>query len=71
LQENYSEVYFVSPNWNPSIEDQAIARCHRMGQKNTVKVFKFQMNGFDLDKKTISLETYINFIQNTKRSRRL
>jgi hypothetical protein len=42
-----------------------------MGQKNTVKVFKFQMNGFDLDKKTISLETYINFIQNTKRSRRL
>lgn len=71
LQENYSEVYFVSPNWNPSVEDQAIARCHRMGQKNMVEVFKFEMNGFDNEKKTISLETYINFIQNTKRSIRL
>jgi SNF2 family DNA or RNA helicase len=71
LQENYSEVYFVSPNWNPSVEDQAIARCHRMGQKNIVEVFKFEMNGFDNEKKTISLETYINFIQNTKRSIRL
>jgi SNF2 family DNA or RNA helicase len=31
LQEFYSEVYFVSPHWNPAIEDQAIARCHRIG----------------------------------------
>jgi SNF2 family DNA or RNA helicase len=71
LQENYSEVYFVSPNWNPSIEDQAIARCHRMGQKNIVQVFKFEMNGFDNENKTISLEKYINYIQNKKRNIRL
>ena len=47
LQENYSEVYFVTPHWNPSVEDQAIARCHRMGQKKEVQVFRFEMEGFD------------------------
>lgn len=71
LQENYSEVYFVSPHWNPSVEDQAIARCHRMGQKEIVEVFKFEMTGFDLEHKTNSLETYINIIQGIKRNMRL
>jgi SNF2 family DNA or RNA helicase len=46
LQEKYSEVYFVSPNWNPSIEDQAIARCHRIGQTQPVYVFRFNMGKF-------------------------
>lgn len=44
LQDKYSEVYFVSPHWNPAIEDQAIARCHRIGQKKNVSVFKFVMS---------------------------
>lgn len=44
LQKDYSEVYFVSPHWNPSIEDQAIARCHRIGQLNKVSVFRFAMD---------------------------
>jgi SNF2 family DNA or RNA helicase len=69
LQEFYSEVYFVSPHWNPSIEDQAIARCHRMGQKHIVEVYKFEMNGFD--SKTISLETYIKGVQEQKRGIRI
>jgi SNF2 family DNA or RNA helicase len=67
LQEFYSEVYFVSPHWNPSIEDQAIARCHRMGQQKEVEVFKFEMNGFDNEKKTMSLEKHIRSVQETKR----
>lgn len=71
LQEFYSEVYFVSPHWNPSIEDQAIARCHRMGQKHVVEIFKFEMNGFDKDNKTISLETYIKGVQEQKRGIRI
>jgi len=44
LQERFSEVYFVSPHWNPTLEDQAIARCHRIGQTKTVNVFRFYMN---------------------------
>jgi SNF2 family DNA or RNA helicase len=47
LQENYSEVYFVAPHWNPAIEDQAVARCHRLGQKKQVHVFRFKMESFE------------------------
>jgi len=43
LQENYSEVYFVTPHWNPYVEEQAIARCHRFGQMRCVEVFRFYM----------------------------
>ena len=41
--QQFSEVYFVSPDWNPAIEDQAIARCHRFGQTEPVSVFRFIM----------------------------
>ena len=44
LQKQFSEIYFPSPHWNPSIEDQAIARCYRIGQKKEVNVFKFVMD---------------------------
>jgi len=46
LQKNYSEVYFVSPHWNPSVEQQAIGRCHRIGQEKQVYVYRFEMVGF-------------------------
>jgi SNF2 family DNA or RNA helicase len=49
LQNGFSEIYFTTPHWNPSIEDQAIARCHRIGQLKSVQVFKFQMSGFQSD----------------------
>jgi len=75
LQENYSEIYFISPHWNPAVEDQAIARCHRIGQKNIVSVFKFQMssfvseeideNGFKID--TLTIDKYVNCVQDSKR----
>jgi hypothetical protein len=44
--QSYSDVYFVSPHWNPYVEDQAIARCYRMGQTNQVRVFRFYMSDF-------------------------
>jgi len=71
LQKNFSEIYFISPHWNPSVEDQAIARCHRIGQTQPVNVFKFEMTGFKKGTELIdpiSLEKYINNIQNIKRS---
>jgi SNF2 family DNA or RNA helicase len=44
LQKDFNEIYFISPNWNPAIEDQAVARCHRIGQLKEVHVFRFHMN---------------------------
>ena len=67
LQDNYSEIYFVSPNWNPYIEDQAIARCHRIGQKKTVFVWRFEMNNFDLELGVKNLDKHVTDIQNGKR----
>lgn len=69
LQADYSEVYFVSPNWNPAIEEQAIARCHRIGQLKQVHVFRFHMNTFEQPNQTPSpsLDQYIHLVQENKR----
>jgi SNF2 family DNA or RNA helicase len=55
LQE-YSDVYFVSPHWNPCVEDQAIARCYRMGQTKGVRVFRFYMTDFVAEVDSLSEE---------------
>ena len=71
LQHNFAEIYFVSPHWNPCVEDQAIARCHRIGQTKPVDVFKFEMRGFSKDQGAeldpITLEKYVNRVQDIKR----
>jgi len=65
--QQFSEVYFVSPHWNPAVEDQAIGRCHRLGQSEKVSVFKFNMSGFDEDGETISLDAHSTKLQGEKR----
>ena len=40
LQE-FSNVFILSPDWNPTNEFQAISRAHRFGQTETVKVHKY------------------------------
>jgi hypothetical protein len=73
LQQNYSEIYFVSPHWNPAVEAQAIARCHRIGQKKTVYVEKFVMDSFPQNNKnnvlidTVNIEKYASSLQEFKR----
>jgi len=73
LQENYSEIYFISPHWNPSVEDQAIARCHRIGQTKSVYVHRFEMCAFDKAKEdvsnitTLTIDKYVGNVQNGKR----
>lgn len=70
LQDNYSEIYFVSPHWNPAVEDQAIARCHRIGQKNKVSVYRFQMSSFvnpESDVPGITIDKYVSQVQEVKR----
>jgi SNF2 family DNA or RNA helicase len=70
LQEHYSEIYFVSPHWNPAVEDQAIARCHRIGQTKTVDVFRFEMEGFNKedDIGSPSIDNYVTSVQDNKRN---
>lgn len=38
-------VHIVDPQWNPAIEEQAIARVVRMGQKRPVTIFKYITTG--------------------------
>ena len=40
-----TRVYITAPSWNPATELQAIARCHRTGQRKTVYVKKFVTKG--------------------------
>ncbi|KAL8104947.1 DNA repair protein RAD5B [Apium graveolens] len=36
-----SNVFLMDPWWNPAVEEQAIMRIHRIGQKKTVRVRRF------------------------------
>lgn len=71
--QQYSEVYFISPHWNPAIEDQAVARCHRIGQTEQIRVFRFEMESFqekgeEFDENVAqTLDFYCNKIQLQKR----
>jgi SNF2 family DNA or RNA helicase len=43
--QQYSDVYIVTPQWNPTLESQAICRSYRIGQQATiVNVFRFVMD---------------------------
>lgn len=66
--QHFNEVYFISPHWNPAIEDQAIARCHRFGQKEDVDVFRFYMSGFDDESyESHTIDSYAASVQQKKR----
>lgn len=66
--QHFKEIYFVSPHWNPAVEDQAIARCHRIGQQDEVDIFRFTMAGFDDSGVSRTLDTYASSVQDYKRS---
>ena len=65
--QQFTEVYFVTPHWNPAVEDQAVARCHRQGQLERVDVFVFQMAPFDEERVTRTLDLHIRDVQLRKR----
>lgn len=72
LQEDYSEMYFSTNQWNPSLEEQAIGRCFRLGQKKPVFVFRFLMDNFDAEEgretRGMALESYIGNVQDRKKA---
>ena len=67
LQKDFSEIYFVSPNWNPTLEEQAIARCHRIGQQKEVFVFRFYMDNLlsesEILEETQSKQNIITYVR--------
>ncbi|KAF8424844.1 SNF2 family N-terminal domain-containing protein [Tirmania nivea] len=36
-----SQVHLLEPHWNPMIEEQALDRVHRIGQRNPVQIFRY------------------------------
>jgi SNF2 family DNA or RNA helicase len=60
----FNKVYIVTPDWNPSNEIQAIARCHRIGQTSDVEVIKLIIHQ-DSTKPTI--DEKIILVQQIKR----
>ena len=62
----FNHVYFTSPCWNPAIEDQAICRSYRLGQKKTVNVHKLVMYDSQ-DDENQTIEEKILSIQEKKR----
>jgi SNF2 family DNA or RNA helicase len=65
--QHFNEIYFVSPHWNPAVEDQAIARAHRIGQNKEVHVYRFQMGDFDEAGTQHTIEDYVEKVQKRKR----
>jgi SNF2 family DNA or RNA helicase len=65
--QKYNEVYFVTPDWNPKMEDQAIARCHRLGQTKPVNVFRFVMSDDENTTSIQNIEMYSEHVQEQKK----
>jgi SWI/SNF-related matrix-associated actin-dependent regulator of chromatin subfamily A3 len=40
-----NRVFIVEPQWNPSVENQAVARALRLGQGQSVLVTRYVING--------------------------
>jgi SNF2 family DNA or RNA helicase len=65
--QQYNEIYFVTPDWNPQTEAQAVARCHRIGQTRSVYVYRFVMASFrENDATRGNIEMYTETVQEKK-----
>jgi SNF2 family DNA or RNA helicase len=68
--QHFDQVLFVCPPWNPAVEDQAVGRAFRIGQKRPVVVWRFMMEGFhpdDPDDDSLSIDSYCDLVQQRKR----
>jgi SWI/SNF-related matrix-associated actin-dependent regulator of chromatin subfamily A3 len=55
-----SRAYLMEPHWNPTVEDQALARIHRMGQTKEVTTIRYIMKD--------SFEEHVIKIQDRKKN---
>ena len=51
--EQATDVYVMSPHWNPCVEEQCVGRAHRQGQTSRVRVFKMVASLPGVEKHTI------------------
>ncbi len=69
--QHYQDIYFTSPHWNPAVEEQAIARAHRIGQSRKVRVYRFIMEEFGAEEngseRPITIDQYCQIVQDRKR----
>lgn len=71
--QKYKEIYFTSIHWNPSVEEQAIARAHRIGQEEEVDIFQFIMENLESPSvnddggKYLTMDMYCDNVQERKR----
>ena len=68
--QQFRDVIFVSPHWNPAVHDQAIARAHRIGQTGDVQVYTFLMESCFATttlSTSMSIDSYIIDVQEKKR----
>ncbi|KAK7908999.1 hypothetical protein PG985_014877 [Apiospora marii] len=54
-----SRVYLMEPQWNPAIEEQALARVHRIGQTKEVTTIRFIIED--------TIEKYVSDVQDDKK----
>lgn len=54
-------VIIFDPWWNPSVENQAIDRAHRMGQKNSVNVYRLVTKG-TIEERILKLQEKKQFL---------
>ncbi|KAI0537718.1 hypothetical protein GGR58DRAFT_527015 [Xylaria digitata] len=54
-----SRAYLMEPQWNPAIEEQALARIYRIGQTKAVTTVRFTIKD--------SIEKYVLDVQDTKK----
>ena len=64
--QQYNEIYFTSPHWNPAVEAQAVCRAYRIGQTKSVSVYKFYST-FKNNNELKTIDEYCLDIQKTKR----
>merc|ERR1711900_156147 len=62
--ESGSHVILVDPWWNPSIEKQAVARLHRIGQKRKVTIYRLLASG-SIEERLLRIQAFKNRMVST------
>merc|ERR1712098_156704 len=57
--ESGSHVILVDPWWNPSIEKQAVARLHRIGQERKVTIYRLLASG-SIEERLLRIQAFKN-----------